>query len=362
MLLSHRELDALRALGDPEADATVAALGRDVWMVNAALRHVHRNDEPLPDGVPPKVRRFLEEQVALPPWFDRARAARAQDFASRQLFQITLALFCASLPTAYGAARGSRVLAATGRMAGKELDRRVNETAQFLLDVVAPGAFSPRGSAVRSIQKVRLMHAAVRAHLAAVEPERADVAINQEDLLGTLFAFSVVVIRALRRLGVSVEPEEAEDYYQLWRAVGAMLGIRCEVLPPDFVAACDLTDRIAERQLEGSEHGRALMAELLAGMERHMPAALQRAPRLLVRYLVGETLADALGVPVDRTAQATLAVARLIPGVTARPLAPVAKRLASVVARPLLESVVGVKLGGAPAAFAMLDDGALRAY
>jgi hypothetical protein len=30
-----------------------------------------------------------------------------------------------------------------------------------------------------------------------------------------------------------------------------------------------------------------------------------------------------------------------------------AERLASVVARPQLESVVGVKLGGAPAAFAM---------
>jgi uncharacterized protein (DUF2236 family) len=353
MLLSHRELDSLRSAGDPEADAAVAALGRDVWVVNATLRHVHRNDEPLPDGVPPPVCRFLEAHCAVPPWFDPVRAARAQDFASRHLFQITLALFCASLPTAYGAARGSRVLAATGRMAGKELDRRVNETAQFLLDVVAPGAFSPRGSALRAIQKVRLMHAAVRAHLAAAEPERTEIAINQEDLLGTLFAFSVVVIRALRRLGVSVEPDEAEDYYQLWRAVGGMLGIRCELLPADFVAACDLADRIAARQLEESAHGRALMAELLAGMERHVPAALERAPRLLVRYLVGDALADALGVPADRAAQATLAVARLIPGGSARPLAPVAARLASVVARPLLESVVGVKLRGVPAAFAM---------
>ena len=353
MLLSHRELDALRAVGDPEADATVAALGRDIWVVNAMLRHVHRNEEPLPDGVPPLVRRFFEAHVGLPAQFDPARAARAQHFASRHLFQITLALFCASLPTAYGAARGSRVLAATGRMAGKELDRRVNETAQFLLEVIAPGAFSPRGSALRAIQKVRLMHAAVRAHLAAAEPEGTEIAINQEDQLGTLFAFSVVVIRALRRLGVTVEPDEAEDYYQLWRAVGAMLGIRSELLPHDFIAACDLTDRIAARQLEASPHGRALMAELLAGMERHVPSALQRAPRLLVRYLVGDELADALGVPVDRTAQATLAVARLIPGVSARPLAPVAQRLASVVARPLLESVVGVKLKGAPPAFAM---------
>ena len=70
------------------------------------------------------------------------------------------------------------------------------------------------------------MHAAVRPHLAARGLAEGETPINQEDLLGTLFCFSVVVIRSLRLLGAPVSDEDADDYYHLWRAVGAMLGIR----------------------------------------------------------------------------------------------------------------------------------------
>ena len=124
ILLSHAELDAARRLGDPPADAAVAALGRDAWIVNAALRHVHRNGEPLPEGVPPIVRRLFTEQACIPRWFEQDRVHRAQGWAAGRLFPITVALFCASLPTAYAAARGARVLAATAtvprQLAGKK--------------------------------------------------------------------------------------------------------------------------------------------------------------------------------------------------------------------------------------------------
>ena len=351
-MLSHCELDALRRIGDPEADATVATIGQDAWIVNATLRHVHRNVEPLPDAVPVVVRQFFADHVALPAGVDHARVARAQAFATRHQLPIMLSLLSASLPTTYGAARGARVLTATGRMAGKDLDGRINETAQFLLDLLAPGGFSAGGSGLRALQKVRLMHAAVRAQLsrAPVDASAPEVAINQEDLLGTLFAFSIVVLRALRRLGITVTSEQAEDYYQLWRVIGGLLGVRQPLLPDDFNAACDLSDRIASRHLEPSAHGRQLMAELLAGMERHVPTRMRRAPRVLVRHLVGDALADALAVPSDPTAQATLVVARLLPDRSATGFS---LRLASMFARPLLAGLIGAKLGGAPPAFAM---------
>jgi len=350
-MLSHQELDALRAIGDSEADAVVAELGRDAWVVNAALRHVHRNDEPLPDSLPELVRRFFQRHAALPRDIEALRIARAQAFAERHLLPIMLSLLYASLPTTYAAARGARVLAATGRMSGNALDRRVNETAQFLLDVLVPGSFSPGGYGLRAIQKVRLMHAAVRAQLSTAG-DGNEIAINQEDLLGTLFAFSVVVIRALRRLGIAVSPEEASDYYELWRITGSLLGIRPRLVPAHFNAASDLSDRIASRHLQASDHGRQLMAELLAGMERHMPLPLQRAPRVLVRHLVGDQLADALAIPLDAAAQAALDVARLLPrGSRADP--GVAQRLATRIAKPLLAGVISTKLRGAPPTFAM---------
>ena len=165
-LLAHSALDAARYVGDRPADEVIAALGPNIWAVNAMLRHTHGNETPVPDSLPLVVKRFCEEQRSrCPPWFDAERVSHAQGWAARHLFQLTTALFCASLPTAYAAARGARVLAATGRMRPAALDQRVNETAQFVLDIVAVGSFSARGSALCSILKVRLMHAAVRAEL-----------------------------------------------------------------------------------------------------------------------------------------------------------------------------------------------------
>lgn len=345
------ELEAARLVGDHEADAVIAALGKDVWVVNAALRHVHENGAPLPPAVPETVRRFFDEHVAVPSWLDLASVHRAQRWASRHIFQLTTALFCASLPTAYAAARGARVLAATDRMRGAELDKRVNETAQFVLEVVAEGGFSPTGSAVRAIQKVRLVHAAVRAHLI----ERGwndEVPINQEDLVGTLFTFSVVVIRAMRRLGVPIDERTADDYYQLWRGVGAMLGIRDELLVPDYASAEIVGERVAGRHFASSEHGRALMASLLEGIERHVPI-LPSAPRALVRYLVGDRIADQLGVPMGETLRASRAVARLLPRWRTGVTASIAPQLSSWLGRPLLQVVVATKLRGEAASFAM---------
>jgi hypothetical protein len=131
-----------------------------------------------------------------------------------------------------------------------------------------------------------------------------------------------------------------------------MLGIREDLLPSDVAAAAELGDRIASRQHAGSAHGRALMAALLAGMEDHVPG-LRSAPRSLVRYLVGDALADQLGVPEGGFAPEHLAALRLLPGAPARTLAGVARRLSPVVGRPLLRAVVAAKLGAAPAAFAM---------
>ncbi len=350
-LLAHSVLDAARHIGDPPADELIAALGPNIWTVNALLHHAHRNDAPLPDSLPLAVTRFDHDQIALPPWYDAERVNRAQAWAARHLFQLTTALFCASLPTAYAAARGARVLAATGRMRAAALDQRVNETAQFVLDVVAQRSFSARGAALRSILKVRLMHAAVRTQLRDRAEFREEIPINQEDLLGTLFTFSVVVLRSLRLLGARPTEREAEDYYQLWRVVAALLGVREQLLPTDLWGARQLSDRIIARQLQRSEHGSELMAALLVRMEQHVPR-LKQAPRYLVRYLAGEAVAEHLGLPPDRAFQAKLAFLRLLPSLP-HTAAPLAEQLCALIGAPLLRSVVLKKLDGAAATFAM---------
>lgn len=347
--------DGDRQRGDPEADAVVAELGPRVWAVNAMLRHVHGNDEPLPAALPRCVRELFERHVSVPEWYDPARGQRAQRWASAHLFHVTVALFCASLPTSYSGARGVRVLARTGRMEGAGLDRRVNETARFLLDVLAEGAMGPSGHALRAIQKVRLVHAAVRQSLRA-SPDFADeVPINQEDLLGTLMTFSVVVTRAVTRLGSAVGEGEVEDYFHLWRAVGAMLGIEERLLPVDHASALVSGEHVSARQLASSEDGRRLMASLLEAMEDHVPRA-RFLPRWLVRHLVGDRVADALAVPRAAMVQDVMTVARFLPlpfASSARGLGSLVTRAAPLLGRPLLETVVATKLRGRPATFAM---------
>jgi hypothetical protein len=228
----------------------------------------------------------------------------------------------------------------------------VNETARFVLDVLAEDGFGPGGAAVRAIQKVRLVHAAVRQKLAGLAAFEGETPINQEDMLGTLFTFSVIVVRAVRRLSVPVDDRQADDFWALWRGAGAMLGVRDDLLPRDFASACDLADRIAARQVATSEHGRALTASLLEGMERHVPG-LRFAPRALVRYLVGDRISDVLGVPADGAFQTKLAALRLLPRGPSGPLAALARSIAPLLGRPLLEGIVAAKLGGRRPSFPM---------
>jgi hypothetical protein len=349
---SHVELDRARQRGDAAADAVIAELGKNAWAVSAMLRHVHTNAEPLPAGLPPAVRHLFHDEVRLPAWFDPLSAERAARWSSAHLLEITLALFCASLPSAYAAARGARVLSATGRMQGEQLDRRVNETAQFVLEVLAPNAFAPSGTGLRALQKVRLLHAAVRRELAVHGDFSGELPINQEDMLGTLFTFSVVVIRAVRLLGVPLDDQTAEDYYQMWRAIGVMLGSEEQLVPETLFEAEATCRRVSERQHQSSEHGRALFRALLTRMEAHA-AGLGFAPRYLVRYLAGERVSHLLGLEETDGLHDALAVLRLFPGGSLRALGGVGRGVSALLARPLLDSVIAGKLGGRPASYAL---------
>lgn len=343
------ELDALRQWGDEPADQLIVRLGADVWAVNAALRAARRNTDPPPESLPEPARRFMA-QLAQPTWWDASRVLRAQRWAHEHLFSITVSLFCGSLPAAYAADKGARVLWATGRMRG-DLDRRIGETARFVLDVLTPGAFEDSGTALAVVTKVRLMHAAVRCMLLQRGGWSDEVPINQEDLLGMLLGFSVMITRSLTRLGIAVTAREADDFYHLWRGVGTMLGVHESVLPDDAQTAREAMDRIARRHVRASEHGRALTATLIARMEQHFDVpGLRAAPRALIRYLLGEHTAEILGVtsppmtPLERLTLRGLYQHRE-PG-----LGSYATKLFG---QRLLDAAVAIKLAGKPAEFAM---------
>ena len=348
-----------RQVGDETADALFEQLdgGGAVWAVNALLAGVRKNGQPLPVALPTELASFLVRAGELPRWADPTRLDRAARWADARLPYVSISLLCASLPILFCGAKGAAVLHATGRMI-EDVDRRVNETGRFVLDVVAPGGFGPSGSAIVSALKVRLMHAAVRKHVRGRPGVAADeVPINQEDMLGTLLAFSLVALRAMRRLGLPITAPEREDYWHLWRVVGHLLGVRGELLPRDHGDASRLLDRMMDHMTapsaaamgEGARqpsnpHARALMAALLAGMERHVPSeALANVPRQLVRHLVGDRMAELLAVALP--VAPSLAWTRAADWLT-RSGPSMVVRLGPILGRMLHEKIVDVKLDG----------------
>jgi uncharacterized protein (DUF2236 family) len=350
-------LDAARQRGDAIADAVIQRLGREVWAMNTLMEGCRGNSQPLPERLPAAAREFFEQHSALPPWLQPTRIMAAQRWATEQLLPITAALFHAALPSAYAAERGATVLLATGRMAN-DLDRRVNETARFVMDVLAPESFEPRGVGIRSVQQVRLVHAAVRVWLRERPPWPGEVPLNQEDMLGTLLTFSVVVVRAMRRLGVPVTSAEAEDFYHLWRVVGALLGIEQELLPQDFAAAEALAERIAQRHFRGSAAGKQLMQALLARIGEHV--AVPGMTHYLVRRLAGDRVAELLGVPSDDGFRTTLAKLTRLPFIEQASLKSVLPQLTTLVGKPLFDGIIRRKLGGELAGFAAPTSSVLR--
>ena len=80
-------------------------------------------------------------------------------------------LACASLPECYVLRDVAAVLGTTQRL-DAHARRRIFETAMMVLAVMAEGGLAPGGGGIRVVQKVRLMHAAVRYLILSPPPRR----------------------------------------------------------------------------------------------------------------------------------------------------------------------------------------------
>jgi hypothetical protein len=362
-------LDRVRHLGDPVADAPVAAvLDRGgVDAVNAIMRTLVRVDQPVPAELPTELEAYLTDSLALPEWADLAKIERGQRVFETWGVHICVCLFYASLPASYAAAKGVQVLRLTARL-DTDARRRVMETGQFLLDVLAVGGLGDDGKGRRTIQHVRLMHAAVR-HLittrGAREPGLWDPAwgrpLNQEDLAGTLLAFSMVVTQPLERLGVHLSDEDVDAYLHLWNVIGHQLGICDELLVRDLDDATALLEAITRRQFAASTAGREMTEALLELLDELTPGRrFDDMNPAMIRYLIGDEIAGFLMVPESDLVDELGAVTRFADGFVDRVLGGSDRyspwRLAArTLGLELLQTMVTKNRGGERAPFDIPD-------
>ena len=304
MRYTNRQLDALRLEGDPVPDALVASLAArgETEAVNALLRELVGNAQPVPAALPDDVEAWLRDSAVLPPGTDLERLDRSAALFREHGLQMSFILSTASLVWCYVAVKGVRALTFSYRLAHNPY-RRAAETSQFVLDVLAPGGLTPGGRGIRSAQKVRLMHAAIR-HLirrTGQWPEaELGAPICQEDQLLALLTFSSDVVAGLDVLGVPLSMDDAEDYLYGWRVIGGLLGIRPDLIPGSMPEAVQLKGLIARRQYGPSEDGVRLTQALFELHDRLLPGdAFDGLVPALVRQMVGRRVADAVQVPRD---------------------------------------------------------------
>jgi hypothetical protein len=268
------------------------------------MRNLVRSDQLVPRDLPDELEHYLDTTLAMPDWADPRRIARGQRLFETWGVPISLCLYCASLPASYAAAKGVKVIARTARLY-TDPRRRIMETGQFLMDVLSVGGLDDDGKGRRTIQKVRLMHAAVR-HLITARSETElgpwlpewGRPINQEDLAGTQMTFSWLVLRSLPRLGVPLSGEDIDAYLHLWNVIGHLLGIAEDMRVDDFDDASALAQAIRRRQFAPSQEGREMTSALLTLLDEMTPGyRFDDTIPPLVRLLIDDDVADIIDVP-----------------------------------------------------------------
>ncbi|HJP74611.1 MAG TPA: oxygenase MpaB family protein [Pseudonocardiaceae bacterium] len=297
-------LDPLALEGDPLADQVITDLVAtdSIAAVNAVLEHLRGNDTPIPADLPESVREYLIATDNPPDWADQQRIARAREFFVDDGVHVASVLSYGAMVNCYAQPRPSRLLRLTHRL--DHPHRRLSETSQFVLHMMTTDPFGDTGSFVPTIQKTRLIHAAVR-HFVAASGEwdaAADgVPICQQDLLGALMIFSVQVIQGMRRMGVEVTQAEAEDYYYVWRVAGSMLGIRTAIIPETLAEAEEFSKEQVESTYGPSPDGIALTKGLIELYEQLVPGKIfDGVVPAMVRQVVNPEVADWLEVPKSR--------------------------------------------------------------
>jgi hypothetical protein len=355
---THEFLDSMREQCDPPADEAVRNLFQreKVQAANALMKQLVVNENVSLEMLAPPLRDYFEQSGQLPSWTNMNLLRQGEQVFGRYGPHIITALFCASLPSCYTAAKGVQVLHLTARM---ETDphRRIVETGQMIVDVMAPGGLAFGGRGLRSAQKVRLMHAAVRYLIR--QSGRWDPAwnqpINQEDMAGTLLTFSTVVLRSLERMGCMLSDTERRAYYHTWRVVGHVLGIHEHLLPERLEDGIRLEGLIQQRTSGATPEGQALTQALLKLMEHIAPGNLfDGLPSTLMRHLMGDATSNLLAVPPSNWTRLLVGPLRVLGWVSDGVVSlqgPQAAQLVGLFGRKLVEGLVWVNRGPARVPF-----------
>ena len=239
-------LDEMMFVGDPLADAAVAALHERAYDRGAAKLEAVRA---LADEGEPSARAFVDDVMRKPPWLDPRMIAEGQkltlSYVALSKLSLTHSLFSGGM-----FARATLVTRFTGRL-GANPATRIRETGAFIAAIMQPGGLEPGAIGFDTTLRVRLLHSSIRAWLKrspGFSDEFVGEPIDQTMLAMTLGLFGYLNLRSFARLGVTFSDGELAAHHHLWRYVGHLLGIDARLLTASLKQERELWSALVAHQ------------------------------------------------------------------------------------------------------------------
>lgn len=318
-------------LGDPLADELVAMMqrlpaGEGRRMFDAAVDGgLNAVADP-----PPELVAFITAAEDQPYWLDHDKLALAARVSMRTgLVGVGLALPGLALTGGYLASKADKPLVGTGDLR-RMAPRRLNETAQWYIDVTSPGGLDRFARGFTGTLRVRLMHAMVRAAMNRREDWDAqawDTPVNQVQLAGTLMLFSLANLAGCQAMGLRFSDRERDAVFHFWRYAGLLMGVHPELVPTCEQDTWRLLWLEADTEFLPDDDSTRLAEALHGGREEPWLLAFSRAYlSSYSRLVLGKCNADRLGLPDNKALQAAVVASaaatrifeyrRVIPGMT----------------------------------------------
>lgn len=243
---SEALLDRMMNVGDPIADAAIAAIHEEAYNPDGGqIQQLRR----LADAGDERAGAFFAESERIPEWLDRRLLARGQKLALAYTrhygLSLTHSLFSGAL-----FARATLVIGSTGRI-GSNPSRRIQETGAFIAAILKPDGLEAGSLGFDTTLRVRLLHASIRSWLNRSPgfPEAyTGTPLDQTMLVMTLGLFDYLNLRSLVRLGLPLSDDDLRAHHHMWRYVGYLLGIDESLLTEDLEQERELWSALVMHQ------------------------------------------------------------------------------------------------------------------
>jgi hypothetical protein len=219
---------------------------------------------------------------------------------------IIMTLAARSLLKQYSSANTSELLGRT-KLLVDHADRRIIETMQFVMDVMAPGWLKDENSwtgygdqkgspSIQTIKKLRLTHSMIRSRVRAGklgdwDEYELDAPINQEDMIMANLTFSLEVIEGLRALNIEVSEDEQNDFFHAWLIIGDMLGIEFPdgLKPKTYEEGWALQNLLYERNFDKkNEYAPKLAEALIQWLDKTIPMTNRTSLLEIIKEINGD--------------------------------------------------------------------------